>query len=93
MKFNIIMLVVMVVITIIYLAFSIWNTFISKKQVVMSVVDVGYSIFLGGFIGAVIVEKNYRSVAIIEIFVIAIWLIIVSIQWKKNYNKKYKTQN
>lgn len=93
MKFNTIMLAVMIVITIIYLVFSIWNTFISKKQVVMSAIDVCYNIFLGGFIGAVIVETNCWSIVVIEIFVIAIWLVIASIQWKKNYNKKYKTQN
>lgn len=89
MKFEVILLVVMIVITIIYLVFAIWHTFISKKQVVMSMIDAIYCIILGCALA--MLECSIIIYAIV-ILVASIWLLLASAQWKKNYNKKYKIE-
>ncbi|MBO5413474.1 MAG: hypothetical protein J6A29_04175 [Clostridia bacterium] len=79
-------LVFLIVITIMYLAFSIWNTFITNKQVTMSVIDIAYGVLLGSFTGLI---KTSVIVYIVEIILVAIWLMIVSLQWNKNHKEKY----
>lgn len=80
-------LVFLIVITIIYLVFSIWNTFITKKQVTMSVIDASYCILLGAFTA---MFKYAMVVEIIAVVVVAIWLFLAGTQWNKNYKRKYE---
>ena len=83
MKFEIILLVIMVVITISYLVFSIWHTFITKKQVTMSKIDFGYIIFI--YFMQIFSYSILRTV--VTIGIVLVWLTILCIQWEKNCSK------
>lgn len=81
-----IMLVLVIVITIAYLSFSIWNVFITKKQITMSVVDLLYCMALGGLTAMF----STRIPGLIAIIFLGIWLMITGDACRKNYQRKNK---
>ena len=85
---NTIVLVFAILITIAYLCFSIWNVFITKKQIMMSVIDMAYCIVLGGFNSMLPSTK----LVVITTVLLTIWLIIIGNACEKNRKKQSKTK-
>ena len=73
---------IIIVSTIIYLVFSIRNTFIKKKQTRISIVDILFYLFFAGW--TVTFECSFIAMCIEFAFLVA-WIVIVSDKWGENY--------
>ena len=80
---KIIMLGIFIVITIIYVAFTIRGTFVTKKQIKISIIDIAYCMILGAYSG----QLDISIIVIIGMFLL-LWLLVISRKRNKNLIEK-----
>lgn len=84
---DVVWIVIAILYTIAYFTFAIWNVFVTKKQIVMSVIDLVYFCIAGGIV-SYIGECHSLKFALIFFSALVLWSIILSIALEKNKKRK-----
>ena len=85
--FDLVWIVIAIVFTIAYFAFVTWNVFVSKKQIVMSVIDVMYFAIVAGIFCWVWSFHGVKF-ALIIVAALVLWSIILTFALERNKREK-----